>query len=87
VDEGEYYVSPTHRTVAAGSVDFYPVDLGMDAHDMTIRDGAGNVVGSVPISPGQTEHIQVTLAPGTYTLFCSLYNHEQLGMHATLTVR
>jgi uncharacterized cupredoxin-like copper-binding protein len=28
----------------------------------------------------------VTLRPGTYTLFCSLPEHEHKGMHATLTV-
>jgi uncharacterized cupredoxin-like copper-binding protein len=80
-------VRPTHRTVAAGPVDFYPVDLGMDSHDMTIRDGGGNVVGTVPIDPGQTAHIKVNLTPGTYTLFCSLYDHELRGMHASLTVQ
>jgi plastocyanin len=87
VDEGEYYLTPTHTTVAAGTVELDPVNLGMDEHNLTIEDAQGNLVGLVTVEPGQTQTIDVQLAPGSYRLFCSLYNHAALGMNATLTVR
>ena len=87
VDEGEYYLTPTHQTVAAGVVELDPVNLGMDEHNLTIEDSHGNVLGLVTVEPGQTRTIDVRLAAGSYHLFCSLYNHAALGMSSTLTVR
>jgi plastocyanin len=87
VDEGEYYLTPTHPVVGAGTVEFDPVNVGMDEHNMTITDSSGHVLGSVDIAPGQTQQLDVKLAPGTYKLFCNLYNHAALGMIHTLTVR
>jgi uncharacterized cupredoxin-like copper-binding protein len=87
VDEGEYYVRPTHPTVAAGSVEFDPANLGMDEHDLSVRDAQGRVLGRVVVEPGQTQTLTVSLPAGSYTLFCSLYDHERLGMRAPLTVR
>lgn len=87
VDEGEYYVTPSHPTVAAGTVELDPVDLGMDPHNFSVRDAAGRVVTGVALGPGESQQLSVKLPVGTYTLYCSLYDHERLGMHATLTVR
>jgi plastocyanin len=87
VDEGEYYVRPTHPIVAAGPVELDPANLGMDEHNLAVRDAQGRVLGTVAVDPGQTQTLTLSLHAGTYTLFCSLYNHEQLGMRSTLTVR
>jgi len=37
--------------------------------------------------PGKVSTVTVTLAPGTYTYFCSVFGHEQGGMKGTLTVK
>jgi uncharacterized cupredoxin-like copper-binding protein len=87
VDEGEYFLNPTHTTVAAGNVELDPVNLGMDEHNLTIEDAQGNLVGLVTVEPGQTQTIYVKLVPGSYRLFCSLLDHSALGMNSTLTVR
>jgi len=87
VDEGEYFLNATHPTVAAGTVELDPANLGMDEHNMTVRNAQGQVLGAVTVEPGQTQQLALSLAPGSYTVFCSLYNHEALGMHTTLTVR
>jgi uncharacterized cupredoxin-like copper-binding protein len=41
----------------------------------------------VALLPGQSESVRLTLAAGTYRLFCSLPGHEQVGMKADITVR
>jgi plastocyanin len=37
--------------------------------------------------PGGVEDRSLTLAPGTYRVWCSLGNHRAMGMLATLVVR
>jgi plastocyanin len=86
VDEYEYTVRPTYYTVAAGDLEFDPINTGMDAHDFSIRNGSGQIV-SVPLASGESKVVNVNLPAGTYTLYCSLLDHETLGMKATLTVQ
>ena len=44
-----------------------------------------------PKRPGQcdggTKTLTMTLAPGTYTYYCSVPGHRQAGMQGTLTVK
>jgi plastocyanin len=87
VDEKEYSVYPTHNPVRSGRVEFHVTNFGMDAHDFSIRNTAGSVLSSTPLGSGEKAIVTVKLAPGQYTLFCSLPDHEALGMHARLTVR
>jgi plastocyanin len=86
VDEREYSVVPTYHTVAAGDLEFDPVNHGEDAHDFSIRN-AGGQIASVALDSGETKVVNVNLPAGTYTLYCSLADHEALGMKATLTVQ
>jgi uncharacterized cupredoxin-like copper-binding protein len=87
VDENEYSVYPSYDPVGSGRVEFHVTNFGMDAHDFSIRDTAGSVLSSTPLGPGEKALVTVRLAPGQYTLFCSLSDHEALGMRARLTVR
>jgi plastocyanin len=59
----------------------------MDEHNLAVRDARGRVLGATTLAPGQTRRVDLNLPSGTYTLFCSLFNHEQLGMSSTLIVR
>jgi plastocyanin len=86
VDEREYSVVPSYTTVAAGDLEFDPVNHGEDAHDFSIRNSGGQIT-SVPLASGESTVVNVNLPAGTYTLYCSLPGHEGLGMKATLTVQ
>jgi plastocyanin len=91
VDEAEYTVRPSQILLAAGQVKINVYNRGMDDHDLTVVDGNG-VTQSVPVKPGTSATLIVALKPGTYTLYCSLFegtpdSHEALGMHATIAVR
>jgi plastocyanin len=87
VDEKEYSIYPSYNPVGSGRVEFHVTNFGMDAHDFSIRNTAGSVLWSTPLAPGGKALITVNLTPGEYTLFCSLADHEALGMRARLTVR
>jgi uncharacterized cupredoxin-like copper-binding protein len=91
VDEAEYTLRPSQIVLAAGDVDFNVYNRGMDDHDMTLVDGNG-VQHQVAVHPGQSAQLIVALKPGTYRLFCSLFegtpqSHDALGMHAEITVK
>ena len=88
VDEGEWLVRPSKRLVAAGEVVLRVYNRGMDDHDLTVVDATGQTK-RVYLAPTATGVLRVTLTPGTWRLYCSLFAgtpsaHEALGMVAYL---
>ena len=51
-----------------------------------IEKGDGSLFAYPTLDPGGTQKQTVYLTKGTWTLYCSLLNHRDLGMQATLTV-
>jgi len=83
----EYSFTLSRSTVPAGKVVFEFVNNGQDEHNLNIASGAGELAGSFGNALASTVHEQtVEMRAGTYTLFCSLPEHEKRGMKATLTV-
>lgn len=85
-DIREWTVRPSYRSLAAGRIDFNVNNRGEDDHDLTVRD-ASRRFGQLPLAPGETGTLTLTLAAGSYTLFCSLPGHEEAGMAAGISVR
>jgi plastocyanin len=85
----EYSFTLSRPEVPAGEVIVELVNRGEDAHNLHVAEGtAGAEAGAAPnTEPGAVRDLHVTLRPGSYTLFCSLPEHEAKGMHATLLVR
>jgi plastocyanin len=93
-DQGQapqpYSLFPSHNPVAAGQVQFNVYNFGEDPHTFAIVDSGGHQLAfaHVPANqPGTAVPVSASLAPGTYTLECTLPGHVGLGMVATLTVR
>ena len=93
-DQGQapqpYSLYPSHNPVAAGQVQFNVYNFGEDPHTFAIVDSGGHQLAfaHVPANqPGTAVPISASLAPGTYTLECTLPGHVGLGMVATLTVK
>ena len=64
------------------------VNFGEDPHDMRIRRVGGTHTYRTPlVQPGAYFDLELKLQPGRYKLWCSIANHEALGMKAMLTVR
>jgi plastocyanin len=85
----EFSLTLSRPEVPSGKLILEFVDGGQDEHNLHIRPSAGGPdVGAFPNTlPGQHLDITFSLAPGTYTLYCSIPAHEELGMKASFTVR
>jgi plastocyanin len=57
------------------------------AHNVTIAESNGKVLGATNTITGSTASASVNLKPGTYTFYCSVDSHEQAGMKGTLKVQ
>jgi len=84
----EFWYGLSRRTVAQGPAIVQFVNFGEDPHDMRIRRVGGTRTYRTPlVQPGEYFDLELKLQPGRYKLWCSVANHEQLGMKAFLTVR
>jgi plastocyanin len=88
ITEKEFTITLSRLRVHEGTTIVGVLDAGMDNHDLVIQS---NARGSKPIrfsqlTPGSHTSRTIKLAPGHYTLWCSIANHRQLGMVAPLTV-
>jgi plastocyanin len=84
----EYSYTLSRPGVAAGEVIVELNNQGEDPHNLNLQR-AGD--GGPPLEvdeAGSLEHRtgRFTLAAGTYRLWCSLPEHDELGMHANLVV-
>lgn len=75
-------------TARSGRVTLRMVNRDDIAHDIAVRGKKlkkprkGRIVGT-----GKVSTVTVTLKPGTYTFYCTVFGHESSGMRGTLRVR
>jgi plastocyanin len=89
VVEKEYTLQLSRLRVPAGPTIVQAVNFGMDNHDLVMLR---NKKGSKPIvfkkiGPNSRVTKMLKLAPGRYTLWCSVPGHRERGMVASLRVR
>jgi plastocyanin len=85
----EYRLALSRLSVRFGSVIVELVNSGQDPHDLALRRSAsGAAVRRIgKLRPGGVADRTFRLAPGRYTLWCTLPGHRRRGMVATLVVR
>jgi len=85
-DEWSYTLS--RPEVDSGEVIVELNNQGEDNHNLKLqREASGEPPLAVPeAAPDEHTTARVTLPPGTYRLYCSLFEHDEKGMHATLVV-
>jgi plastocyanin len=86
VDLDEWFVRPSYRALAAGPIEFNVNNRGEDDHNLAVR-GGGKEYGKLDVAPGESSSITLDLWLGTYTLYCSLPDHEEAGMKVDISVR
>jgi hypothetical protein len=91
VDEDEWTVIASKRVVAAGPVTLRVYNRGMDDHDVSLVDATGTLHRAY-LPPGAETELRATLTPGTWKIWCSLFegtpeSHELLGMVTTIQAR
>lgn len=83
----EYSFTLSRTTVPAGKVIFEFVNNGQDEHNLNVLPAEGPAAAVFPTAqPKAVSDQAIVMRPGTYTMFCSLPEHEQKGMKATLVV-
>jgi plastocyanin len=82
----EFAFDPATLTVPAGRDTFVLDNTGQFPHTMRIEGNGVSVDVAPPIDGGETATASVTLAPGTYNVWCPVDGHRERGMVGTLTV-
>jgi plastocyanin len=86
VDLDEWFVRSSYRTLAAGPIEFNVNNRGEDDHNLAVR-GGGREYGKIDVPPGESDMLTLNLWLGSYTLYCSLPDHEEAGMSVNINVR
>ena len=82
----DYLIRPQNLQVPSGRLTIRVTNRGRLGHTFRIRAKTRNVAALTTLQPGETKTKVVRLARGTYTMYCVLANHEELGMYGTLKV-
>ena len=85
VQEKEFAIVLPSKTLTAGRYAFTVKNVGKIQHDLAVQGLAGTPKTPL-ISPGATATLTVTLAKGSYTLYCTVPGHRAAGMVVTVTV-
>ena len=88
VTEDEYHTLLSRSAACAGPILVQLRNTGEDPHNLAIQDvGTGTTVATwADLGPGGVNSKHLTLAAGTYKLYCTIPTHEEKGMHAVVTV-
>jgi plastocyanin len=82
---GKYSFDQKDYTAKAGTVNVAFVNAGKENHDLLVQ-GVDKKKFKLSTTPSATDTGAVTLAAGTYTIYCDIAGHRQAGMEAKLTV-
>lgn len=88
VTEREFRLGLSRTRLRRGDVEIEVINFGQDPHDLVVlrtAKGARPIAAPV-VAPGGRGQLKARLAPGRYTLYCSLPGHRGRGMVATLVV-
>ncbi|WP_304454972.1 cupredoxin domain-containing protein [Nocardiopsis sp. YSL2] len=73
------------ETLPAGTVEITFDNAGEAPHDLVVEELGDETV--IPVTDGGGSATgTVTLEPGTYTFYCSVGTHREMGMEQTVTV-
>jgi hypothetical protein len=83
----EYRLAPQRIGAPAGRLVVSARNRGVLEHRLAIGRGRFALARSGTVLPGGAATLTVRLPPGRYRLFCTLSNHDTLGMYGSLVVR
>jgi len=82
---GKYAYDAKDYTAKAGTVDVALINEGKENHNLLVQ-GVDKGKFKLSVTPGETKAGAVTLAAGTYTIYCDIAGHRDTGMEAKLVV-
>jgi uncharacterized cupredoxin-like copper-binding protein len=85
--ETEFHIALSQKTFSPGTYKFVATDKGQLQHNLVINGpGVNQMKTPGLLSPGQSGSVTVTLAKGTYDIFCGVPGHKAQGMDVHVTV-
>jgi plastocyanin len=85
--EHDFYFDPQTVHARPGRLTLQIVNRGRVPHNFRIERGGREVGRTSALKPGEAGRVTVKLRRGDYHYFCSVGNHEELGLYGTLVVR
>jgi plastocyanin len=82
----DYLIRPQKLRVPSGELRVTVTNRGRLGHTFRIRGKSRNVLAFTTLEPGESKTRSFKLKRGSYTMYCVLANHEELGMYGTLVV-
>lgn len=73
-------------SIPAGPTVFEVTNNGSAPHNFEIEGQGIERVFEVNLQPGETQTMEVDLVPGSYTIYCPVGNHRQMGMELQLNM-
>jgi plastocyanin len=86
VSASQLQLQLSRPSLQAGTTIVEQYNAGSDPHNLILERKGAVAFSFNTLDPGGDARQTVILARGTWTLYCSLLNHRDLGMQATLTV-
>jgi uncharacterized cupredoxin-like copper-binding protein len=83
----EYRLTPQRVEAPGGTLVVKARNRGVLTHRLAIGRGRFAVARSATVPPGGVATLAARLPPGRYRLFCTISNHDTLGMYGSLVVR
>jgi plastocyanin len=83
----DFRYRPQTVRARAGRLTVTLISRGRLGHNFNLRKGGRIVAEVTTLKPGVRATKRLNLSRGDYRMFCSIANHEELGMYGTLTVR
>jgi uncharacterized cupredoxin-like copper-binding protein len=85
--ETEFHIALSQKTFSPGTYKFIATDKGQAQHNLVINGpGVNQMKTPGLLSPGQSGSVTVTLAKGTYDIYCGVPGHKAQGMDVHITV-
>jgi plastocyanin len=85
--EHDFYFDPQVAHAKPGRLTLQIVNRGRIPHNFRIERAGREVGRTSALKPGQSDRVRLKLTRGDYHYFCSIGNHEELGLYGTLVVR
>ena len=82
---GKYSFDAKSYTAKAGTVNVALINEGKENHNLLVQ-GVDKGKFKLSVTPGETKAGAVTLAAGTFTIYCDIAGHRDGGMEAKLVV-
>lgn len=85
----EWAIDLSQQEVPAGKVIFTVTNTGQNTHNFAVEDSTGAMIAKTPNfgSRDGAQTLELDLAPGTYTIICTLPGHATRGQRTQLVVK